>query len=86
MLDLSVFAIGLVAGWSALFLRWPGADAGLTLRLRITGVWLGWALVTSLLVHRTGSGWALVGLGLGLAGHAMLALGLQDFGRKGEQP
>jgi hypothetical protein len=84
MLDLSVFAIGLVAGWSAMFLRWPGRRAGLRARLLVAMVWSGWALVSALLVDVTdaSAGWVLAGLGLGLAGHAMMVLLLQERGKQ----
>lgn len=76
MLDLSVFAIGLVIGWAALFLQFPGPRAGVRPRVRVVAVWLGWALAATLMAHATdaAANWMVAGLCLGLAGHAMLLL------------
>jgi hypothetical protein len=84
MLDLSVFAIGLVAGWSVMFLRWPGQRAGLGARLLVALIWSAWALVSVLMVYLTDASvaWVLAGLGLGLAGHAMMVLRLQERGKQ----
>ena len=76
LLDLSAFAIGLVGGWSLLFLRWPRGHlpaAGL-----FGAVWMGWLLALGVLVVWTGVDWMVVasGAALGLAGHGLLIGGL----------
>jgi hypothetical protein len=77
MLDLSAFAIGLVGGWSLLFLRWP--PHGVRARGLVAAIWLLWALVLAALARSTGVA-VVAGAGLGFAGHAMLVLRLQKRG------
>jgi hypothetical protein len=81
MLDLSSFAISLVAGWAMMFLRWPGG--GLAAKVWVAAVWLLWAVGLAVLVRWTGVPWALVaaGVGLGLGGHAVVLVHAGNRGR-----
>jgi hypothetical protein len=83
MLDLSVFAVSLVVGWSAFFKRWPDSEVRRWTRPLVMCVWSGWAVVAALLVWWAGLGWGLVGAGiaLGLAGHAMMVFRMADRGQ-----
>lgn len=72
MLDLSVFAIGLVAGWSMMFLRWPGA--GVRACVLVAAIWFLWVLGLAALARWTGVPWGLVAAGLGLAGHSIVLI------------
>jgi hypothetical protein len=80
MLALSAFAIALVIGWSVLFVAWPRRRvlhrAPHRARLRAVALWLGWGVVAAMLAMVPGVAWpaVAVGVGLGLAGHAMLLL------------
>jgi hypothetical protein len=83
VLDLSAFAIALVIGWTAAFLRLPAGPVALRQWL-VPLVWLGWLMVLALLVSRSGAGWGLVagGAGLGLAGHLAMLRWIEDRGMR----
>lgn len=83
MLDLSAFAIALVVGWAAAFLRLPAGPVALRHWL-VPAVWLGWLMVLALLVGWSGVGWSLVagGAGLGLAGHLAMLRWIEDGGMR----
>jgi hypothetical protein len=81
VLDLSAFAIALVIGWAAAFLRLPAGPVARRHWL-VPAIWLGWLMVLALLVGRSGAGWYLVasGAGLGLAGHLAMRRWIEDGG------
>ena len=72
-LGYSAFAVGAVAGWSALFLRVPHNFIGILLG---AGLWLAWALLVYGLALIVGAPplWLLAGAGAGAAGHALLLM------------
>ncbi|WP_188761862.1 hypothetical protein [Sandarakinorhabdus glacialis] len=78
-LGLSVFAIGAVAGWSALFLRWP---VTILSALGLFGIGLIWLMPVPVLALRISLPLSpfYAGFGLGAAAHAALRAAIPTRG------